>query len=284
MATATLGDFERTEGLDMVRVRARDLRAYAAFTSAGTGGEQPLTVGEARDRLRAGAPAPYGMLNGSMFGVCAPGDYATTTCEHLGYRLLDRNTGIDIPASATNVGRGSTIAVVNGRLVGVVGGREPALATVAIQGYPTVIQATRNVITDPPPVLEWRETTWRAGLAILDQEWCAFVVGRMSMLDFGVRLERIGAKWALYGDGGGSARLLNRSGAYKGSTENRRVPSMWYASGGPAGAGGVVVRGPNGEALDPMPPPPSSGDGKVVGAALLLGGLWAGVHIVRKML
>lgn len=279
MVATTLGSFERVESLDIVRVRASDLRVYAVPTTAGRGGQAPTTVGQARDALIANGTPPYALLDGAMFATCDSSArrrgesemsyYARVNCERVGFRTYDRNTGVDLRSTEENENRGSVIAVVNGRLVASGGSAVPAGASFAVHGYPTIVQGGQNVASASLN----RDIVWRAGLAIIDEQWAAFAVGRMSMHDFGARLDRIGAMHCIYSDGGGSARLMNAGGSWKGSGENRRVPTVWYA----VNAGGAIdVRdlnrggGSGGQSVPDGPPPmpPSRGGSGVAGAVI----------------
>ena len=64
-------------------------------------------------------------------------------------------------------------------------------------------------------------------------------------LPLGHCLARLGAAHAVYTDGGGSTRLMDGRGTWRGSSENRRVATVLYAAA-PAGSGALEVRDASG--------------------------------------
>ena len=286
---ATLGQFELVAGVSFVRVRAPDLHVVATVRASSTApidgraGLAPTTVGLAREALIARGIRPYSLLNGSMFSGCDPRPrarnesdsayWARTTCERLGFRALDTLTRTDAPHADPDPARvGSIVAVVNGRFVVVAGKQEPVGATVAIEGYPTLVRdgvavasADRNT-----------DVTWRAALVVFDDTWGALADYRGSMRDFAERLVRMGARHAVYSDGGGSTRLMDAAGNWKGSSENRRVASVWFAAQSGNTGDGIGVRDAGGNVVvPPLPTPPAPATmvqrgfvGAAVGAAV----------------
>ncbi|HVY65949.1 MAG TPA: phosphodiester glycosidase family protein [Gammaproteobacteria bacterium] len=248
---AVASTFERVNSLDVLRLRAPDLRLYAvpATGTGGRAGEAPVTVGVVRERLRARGETPYALLNGAMFDLCAGNDYATTTCERLQYRALDVRAGIDVAPSGPHAQAGGTVSVVNGRFVAATGPRVAVGAVVAMQGYPLLVQDGHNVADATVN----RDANWRCALVVFSELDGAFVTWRGGMHDFAEKLVQLGARWAIYSDGGGSARLMDAAGVWKGSSENRRVASVWYAAA-PAGSGAIIVRDAAGQVVSAQAP------------------------------
>jgi hypothetical protein len=189
----------------------------------------PVGPGEVLDRANAAAA-----LNGPMFGVC-PGQslpsgnaqYAASQCDTLSYAHYDAGTGLLIPGSFA--GRGITIAAVDGHAQASSGDSYPPGASVAVQLYPSLIEAGRITASATVNL----DRVWRSGLAILNTGQLAFVVGLLPMVDFAQALLDFGAVDAGYTDGGGSSALVTRDGV-AGATEHRPVAS-WLIVKKPAG-------------------------------------------------
>lgn len=280
-APLPLGTWERSQSLDVLQIRAADLHVWSSPTGNGSA---PTTAALVREALRARGVPVYAVIDGPMFSTCAgdPGRrsgetevawYRRATCGRVGYRLLDPASGVDIQPTAAHVAVGATISVVDGRFRGASGSTVAPGATVAVQGYPPLVErgvsVARNVGSNA-------ETTYRVALVMLTEDVGAFAIGRSDMEGFAARLVRMGAVWATYLDGGGSARGLDRNGAYKGSSENRRVPSFLYA----AGTGNeVIVTGPDGNAIGGGVVPIQPGPGRTLGGAAVgaaIGGAFGG--------
>ncbi len=147
------------------------------------------------------------------------------------YALLDRTAGLDEPSERS--ASGISLGIVDGRWAVRPGGVLPTGSKTGVQLYPTLVldgQVQSTAAHD-----QGRE--WRAGVAALRDGRILFATGQMAMADFARELLALGAVHAGYTDGGGSARLVARDGTWRGSRENRAVPSWLLAvptSSGPS--------------------------------------------------
>lgn len=135
-------------------------------------------------------PRALFVANGTMF---------ESTAGHDRFGALDRELGVN--HSSTIVDEGATIAVVGGRAVGAYGGRVPAGASVALQGWPSLVINGRPVYH---PTAANNERVWRSGLGSLADGRVLYValVGSLAMLSD--RMAELGAVVAGYLDGGHS--------------------------------------------------------------------------------
>lgn len=190
----------------------------------------PREVQTAR-QLFAEHPEIVAAVDGPMFDYATgePRSYATYRRGRVSYALGDTSTGANVAPVPGNERRGITLSLVDGRLVGSVGGTPALGADAWAQLYPSLVVngAVTQGLTDS-------DRTWRVAVGILRDGRLGFAEGAMSMQAFADALASAGFVWAGYTDGGGSASLVTRdeSGALRGSDpddpDGRRVPS-WIA-------------------------------------------------------
>lgn len=223
--------------------------------------ERPETGRQVLDRL----PRAVALLDGPMFELPGGGtNYATATAGRLLYRLLDRRRGIN--RSSRYPDRGATLSVMaDGRASMLPGARELEGASVAVQGYPSLLLDGAVQRTSD------RDTTGRAALCLLADGRVGFAVARCSMPEFAevLRASPAGVRGAVYTDGGGSTTLALRGEGGRllvaHGLDSRRLPVYLLAEPAPMGPG--MVGNPSG--------PPGAPGGflgpvvKVLGAAAL---------------
>lgn len=195
-------------------------------------------------------------IDGPMYSACAP-----EPCGSPDYFLLDRAREIAITGRYPT--RGATISVVPGQpAVAMLGNHFPEAATIAVQGYPTLVWNGRN---DASAAVN-TSSVWRAALGILVDGRLFVAVGHGTMREFAEALRLRGAKFAVYLDGGGSTSLVSRDGTRIGHPENRAV-AEW-----------ITVRGSTSRPVRAVASA-SGRRGITTGHALSLGtgriGLWA---------
>jgi hypothetical protein len=166
-----------------------------------------------------------------MFSECSAGGYAAYTCGDARFLLFDAAAGVRVASGEPSVG--VTVAVdPAGRVSWTRGGAGvPPGARAAVQLYPSLLEDGEVTASGAG---EGAEVTWRAALGQLNDGRLAFAVMRAAMPAFALALRRAGFRWAGYTDGGGSARVATRAGAW-GSSEDRRVPA-WLVARAPAPA------------------------------------------------
>jgi hypothetical protein len=239
----------------------------------------PKTMAQARDG--AAGIAPLALVDGPMFSVCGAENerragetdaqrYRRYTCGRPDYRLLDTARGIDVAGRFPT--RGATFSVMANGAVSVASGNVVAPgAAVAVQGYPPLVRDGVNVASNVGPNAE---RNWRVALCLAPDGNLAFAAGSEDMVSFGVDLRAAGFRQAVYLDGGGTARVLRvQSGAFIGSTEDRRAP-LWIAAVALAGAPPAPTPGPSPAPAPtpggPRPQPPASGSSR---AGLVMAGV-----------
>ena len=203
----------RTAGeLHYVTARPRTLRLVVSPLEGDR--VRPL---RARDALTLATSA---VLNGPMFDKCDPrASYERQSCDRIAYAL--RSSTFNAPGR--HEGAGCTLSV-HGDVAGF--GSPQDSADVVVQLAPCLVRGGASI--RQASTSSNRETTWRAGVALLGDGALAFVVGRMPLQAFADAIAReLHATDAGYTDGGGSTRLAEHGGAV-GSSENRPVAS-WLA-------------------------------------------------------
>jgi Phosphodiester glycosidase len=180
-------------------------------------------------------------LNGPFFDTANgdSADYSTTPYELLLTRHLDTSSGIDV--SGSHPGDGATISVVNGTASILSGNQAAPGASVAIQGWPTLVRDGSAVASNDGQLAR------RAALAIMPDGQLALVSSQpLTLAGFAQALSDAGAVSAVNMDGGGSTSLVT-PGAVAGS---RRVASwlavmpessgIWFAALGVAAVAGIL--------------------------------------------
>lgn len=192
-------------------IRPQDLHLYRSA--------RPCTASEAL----AAVPSAFVVLDGVMFSNCDPAarGYGDSRCGDPTYLLLDRSTGLHEPSERADVGM--TISIVGCRAVAKPGAAVATGASVAVQGYPTLVRdgVARRFSDDAS-----MRTTWRAGFGITRSGHVVLAIAYMQLGEFAEWARSIGATDFVYSDGGGSGRMQWRDGRWVGSTEDRRVPSF----------------------------------------------------------
>ena len=196
-------------------------------------------------------------IDGPMYSSCSP-----EPCGSPDYFLLDRARGIAITGRYPT--RGATISVIPGQpAVAMLGNHFAETATIAVQGYPTLVWEGRN---DASAAVN-TSSVWRAALGIMVDGRLFVAVGHGTMREFAEALRLRGAKFAVYLDGGGSTSLVSRGGTRIGHPENRPV-AEW-----------ITVRGSTSHPVRAVASTGGGGRGITAGHAISLGtgriGLWA---------
>ena len=176
----------------------------------------PVSAAEALRASGALAVAPGPMFSGSDTVI---------------YGLRDMAAGIALPSQYPT--RGLSLCVVGGVARAVLGGAPLTGSTVAVQGYPSLLQSGVNVQTAEQDA----GVDWRAALAVRDDGRMALCVGRAGMHDFAAELLSRGCRQAAYLDGGTSTALWQSSGDRDGSSAPRALPA-WVLVRPPGGASG----------------------------------------------
>ena len=221
---------ERVGSLSLLRFDPSRLDVFAP--SLGGNRSRPTTAQEA---LASGAVA---VLDGPMFSRCDSAAlsgtdaerYAQSQCSRVEYALL----GSEVSVGSLYPSNGATFSIVEGRAVVLPDAQVAQGARVAVQTYPHIVRAGRNIANPEHDT----DRTWRAALVLLDTKELAFAIMQASMHAFAAALVALGAVEAGYTDGGGSGRLETADGQRVGSSENRRVGS-WLVVRAAEGAGGV---------------------------------------------
>lgn len=270
---ALYDSIERAGELRFIRLLPSQLAIIEAPLAPGQA--TPLTSSEALAR----DPSVAAVLDGPMFRKCAgqPDDYRTYTCAQLEYRLLDRRAGVDVPTQ--HPARGFTLSVTPDGRASVADGAAVAEGAVfAAQGYPQMVRrGTAHRMSDAGSN---DERVWRAGWGLLSDGMVILAVANQTMQQFADALAALSLAGNVrvtdfvYGDGGGSGRLVVRDGQMAGSSENRRVP-VW-----------IGVKRPGAQPTPPrtQPTTPGAGGGGKVAAALLAVGatIAAGYGLSRR--
>lgn len=160
-------------------------------------------------------PGVAAVLDGPMYDEPSAG-----ACR-LAYLYYDRSAGL---AGRWYPGRnptqGMTFSISGDRVEVVHGGRYVGEPDVAVQMYPELVRAGRNVASST--VNTHRE--WRAGLGLMPDGQMIFAVSQGSMHAFAQQLVALGVVEAGYTDGGGSTTLQVGSERV-GHPDNRPVAS-----------------------------------------------------------
>jgi len=209
----------RAPGITLVVVPAASLGVVVPDTAA-----TARTVLEANPRADA-------VLDGPMFAT-ARGEGGYDTFQHgtVEYLLLDAARGVAVPSQHPE--RGLTVSVRDGVAYVADGASVPAGATVAVQGYPTLVRNGVSVASTARDT----ERVGRAALGVFRDGRVVLASGVGAMAAFAERLAALGVRDAVYTDGGGSTGLVVRGpdGVLVGSDaddpDGRRVPS-WLVAG-----------------------------------------------------
>lgn len=133
--------------------------------------------------------------------------------------------GVHVASRAPGDGR--TLAVVEGRARASAGGSIPPGASVAVQGYPSLVEGGR-----PVDCQEGERGRRRLAWAILDGDRVALVGVVGTMWTLRGELVRGGAREAAYLDGGGAAEFRAAGGRPDWRHEDRERPAGWVLLGG----------------------------------------------------
>lgn len=190
------------------------------------------------------------ILDGPMFANCNGGDYASSQCAVVRFQQIDLSSGMSFGTESQS--EGITIAVVNGTAVAADGAQVPPGASVAIQCYPTLVRAGRNVADNNAGTNATAEM--RAGVGILSDGRIVFAAGAVSMSGLASALIAAGAVEAGYTDGGGSTAMWLSDGQRYGASEHRRV-ATWIIARPETVLGSLM---------------PSTASGRFVAAALVV--------------
>lgn len=151
-------------------------------------------------------------IDGPMFSVIrGPGDgagnaaYRTYRRGRLDYTHIDRGKGVDVATRYPD--RGLTISVVGDRAYANRGSRVQTGASVAVQGYPSMVwQGTNEGSTRND--LDRNE---RSAFGILRDGRVFIAFAETGIRAMAETLIAMGAEYATYGDGGGSGGMFVRS-------------------------------------------------------------------------
>lgn len=194
---------------------AATLLAYKTFTGAQLGAVAAMRdpthgVLTSTNTMLARNPDVEWIFTGSMF------DDPTV----LRYRLLDRNSGLDLQAQGEWRDRGATLNYANGRLFFLEHDQTDPSATVAVQGAFNVMRYEQEILRVFPdqPGSYNNSAVWRCAIGLLDNGLGALLIGKQGIHDFGNTIAQTsfnGARCirAVYTDGGHSAIMRNRSGS-----------------------------------------------------------------------
>ncbi len=200
-----------SEGLQWIEFSPNQLGVFGM--RGPQGGFIPFTA----DEVIAANPEFAAVLDGPMFEKCGGGHaYESYTCGDPGYLLADGT----LQEATEHPSRGGTIYIKDG-VAEYASGAPANLPGIAVQGYPSLLENGENVASLTG---QNAERGWRAALVLLENGNLAFAVGQDTMPGFAARLKRIGGRYAVYTDGGGSAKIVTQNGERAGSSENRRVP------------------------------------------------------------
>jgi hypothetical protein len=153
------------------------------------------------------------------------------------YALRDTAAGVAVPSRFPT--RGLTVCVVGGLARAVRGGLPLQGSTVAVQGYPSLLESGANVASE----VHDTDTDWRSALAVRSDGRLALCVGRSGMREFAAELLTRGCRQACYLDGGTSTALWQRSGERDGVAVPRALPA-WVLCRAASGGGDGSVWGP----------------------------------------
>lgn len=179
---------------------------------------RPETAAQVIDRIR-----PDAICAGPMFEFFQSGsNYATYDIARLIYRYLDVQSSVNVASSYPT--RGGTISVVGNVAAFNRGdGIQPG-STVAIQGYPSLVEEGRNVANASIDT----HAEGRCAVGILNTGEVFFALATLGMYEFARQLIAAGAMWAIYTDGGGSATLFAKN-AFSIGLSARRLPCYLMA-------------------------------------------------------
>ena len=181
------------------------------------------------------------ILDGPMFENCNGGDYASSQCAVVRFQQLDASNGVSFGTESQS--EGITIAVVNGTAVAADGAQVPAGASVAIQCYPALVRAGRNVADNNAGTNGTAEQ--RAGVGIMSDGRVVLAAGAVSMAGLASAMIAAGVVEGGYTDGGGSTALWLSDGQRYGASEQRRV-ATWIIAKPEAMLASIVPTSPRG--------------------------------------
>lgn len=144
--------------------------------------------------------------------------------------LFDSRTGVNFPGAPQVQDSGVTISIVNGQAVAKQGATKVPGATVAVQGWP-------SLVWNGVPTRKTNRYSSVAGLGLLRDGNLLYIVGASgSFAELADEFVRHGAVAALYTDASASAALYLRDGGWQGvhaggSPSGPRLPGWIVASG-----------------------------------------------------
>lgn len=180
-------------------------------------------------------------LDGPQFENCSgqnlPYGNASYAQSQCGYpQFLVQGSAIAHPGSRPN--EGHTLSVVGGQVSIAQGAQVAPGASVAVQLWPPLVIDSQVVASNIGSNVTVER---RAALAVLPGGMLAFIVGSDDMYGFASSIQALGATFAGYTDGGGSAALVPATGG------SRPVPTWLIAraSGGSMGPilGALILGG-----------------------------------------
>lgn len=149
---------------------------------------------------RVKADGALAILRGAQFVI--DGVELTSRLGTDKFLLRDITTGLNIPSSVLD--QGATVWVKDGVAGGAYGGSAPAGASVAIQGWPSLVVSSTVTATNTGTNSE-RDTREGIGVTSDGRILVAHVLGTMT--DLANRMRDAGATTAAYLDGGSSSQL-----------------------------------------------------------------------------
>ncbi len=159
-------------------------------------------------------------LNGVAYDTCGSEPEATAVCEIPVFAVFDAARGVSFAGSRPDTS--VTFSVVNGQVQITQGSTVAVGASVAVQGWFTLISNGQVVAPNGGNLVN---TDWRAALVVLDTATMAIVIARMDMVGFANAIATyLGATDAIAMDGGGSTALVVPQNTY-GAGVNRRIPT-----------------------------------------------------------
>jgi len=118
-------------------------------------------------------------LNGVAYDTCGSEPEATAVCEIPVFAVFDSARGVSFAGSRPDTS--VTFSVVNGQVQITQGSTVAAGASVAVQGWFTLVAGGTAVAPSGGNLVN---TDWRAAIAVLDTATMAIVIARMDMVGF----------------------------------------------------------------------------------------------------
>lgn len=178
-------------------------------------------------------PARSYLSDGLSLAACGPmfAFDSTGRLRPLGV-AVDRAAGVEL--ASTQPSHGATVAVVDGRASVSTGATVPQGATVAVQGYPTLVESGRVQVSGQHD----QESTQRVAIGVDTTGQIVIAAApSMSMLAFAQWLSTTNVRDAVYLDGGSAAELVSADGALAVGS-SRALPSVVGFRAGVGGEGG----------------------------------------------